>query len=68
MTERLVKCTQSHKLILYAFHFLFNFLLISITVRNFWTTPILWKLLPQSRMVCPRNVRGAASNYVIGED
>lgn len=24
---------------------------ISITARNFWTTPILWKLLPQFRMV-----------------
>lgn len=24
---------------------------ISITARNFWTTPILWKLLPQFQMV-----------------
>lgn len=41
---------------------------ISITARNLWTTPILWKLLPQSQTVCPCNLRGAASNYVIGED
>lgn len=61
-----------HKLLLSTFlslYIAFSFCgFISITARNFWTTPILWKLLPQSQTVCPRNLRGAARNYVIGED
>lgn len=46
---------RAHKLTPSAFHSLyiaFSFCgFISITARNFWTTPILWKLLPQFQMV-----------------